>query len=109
MTVSAKDTKRSVASSDFPEDSQNSLPSSECEMDNGDAKVSFGDEDDQCSVMAIEFQELSPNSWVETDCSEGTQMKHHTRPVCISKPSEHSRNLLIGVGSNVSVPSCFMV
>ena len=32
-------------------------------------------------------------------------MKHHTRPVCISEPSEYSRDSLVGVGSNVSVPS----
>ena len=105
MIVSAEDTKRSVASSDFPEDSQNSLPNSEREMDNGEANMSFGDEDDQCSVTASEFQELSPNSRVETDCSEGTQIKHHTRPVCIGEPSEHLWDLLIGVGSNILVPS----
>ena len=55
VTVSAEDTKHSVASSDFPEDSQNSLPSSECEMDNGEANVSFGDRDGQCLVMVSEF------------------------------------------------------
>ena len=48
VTVSAKDTKRSAASSNFPEDSQNSLPSGECEMDNGEANVSFSDCDGQC-------------------------------------------------------------
>ena len=32
-------------------------------------------------------------------------MKHHTRPVCISEPSEYSQDSLVGVGSNVSVPS----
>ena len=36
--------------------------------------------------------------------SEGTQKKHHTRTVCISKPSEYSRDSLGGVGNNVSVP-----
>ena len=40
-----------------------------------------------------------------TECSEGTQKKQHTKPVCISKPSEYSRDLLGGVGNNVSVPS----
>ena len=48
MTVSTEDTKRTAASSDFPEDSPNSLPSGKCEMDNGEAKVSFGDRDGQC-------------------------------------------------------------
>ena len=105
MTVSAEDTKRSAASSDFPEDSPNSLPSGEREMDNGEANVSFGDRDGQCSVTVSEFRELSPNSWEVTECSEGTQKKHHTRPVCIGKPSEYSRDSLRGVGNNVSVPS----
>ena len=105
VTVSAKDTKRSAASSDFPEDSQNLLPSGEREMDNREANVSFGNCDGQCSVMASEFRELSPNSWVETGCSEGTQKKQHTKPVCIGEPSEYSRDSLGGVGSNVSVPS----
>ena len=41
VTVSAEYTKRSAASSDFPEDSQNSLPSSEREMDNGEANMSL--------------------------------------------------------------------
>ena len=105
VTVSAEDTKRSAASSDFPEDSQNLLPSGEGEMDNGEANVSFGDCDGQCSVTVSEFQKLSPNSREVTECSEGTQKKHHTRPVCISEPSEYSRDSLVGVGSNVSVPS----
>ena len=30
--------------------------------------------------------------------------KHHTRPVCISKPREYSQDSLEGVGNNVSVP-----
>ena len=105
VTVSAEDTKRSAASSDFPEDSQNLLPSSEREMDNGEANVSFGDRDGQCLATVSEFRELSPNSQVETGCSEGTQKKQHTKPVCISEPSEYSRDSLRGVGSNVSVPS----
>ena len=105
VTVSVKDTKRSAASSDFPEDSQNLLPSGEREMDKGEANVSFGDRDGQCLVTVSEFRELSPNSRMETECSEGTQKKHHTRPVCISEPSEYSRDSLGGVGNNVSVPS----
>ena len=55
MTVSAEDTKRTAASSDFPEDSPNSPSSGECEMDNGEAKVSFGDRDGQCLATVSEF------------------------------------------------------
>ena len=105
MTVSAKDIKRSAASSDFPQDSQNSLPRGECEMDKGEANMSFGDRDGQCLVTVREFRELSPNSREVTECLEGTQKKHHTRPVCIGEPSEYSRDSLGGVGKNVSVPS----
>ena len=105
VTVSAKDNKRSAVSSDFLEDSQNSLSSGECEVNKGEANMLFSDCDSQCLAMASEFQELSPNSWVETECSEGTQKKQHTKPVCISEPSEYSRDSLGGVGSNVSVPS----
>ena len=105
VAVSAEDTKHSAASSEFPQDSQNSLPSGECEMDNGEANVSFGDRDGQCSVMVSEFRELSPNSREVMECSEGTQKKHHTRPVCIGEPSEYSWDSLGGVGNNVSVPS----
>ena len=104
MTVSAEYTERSATSSDFPEDSQNSLPSSERETDNGEANVSFGDRDDHCSVVVSEFRELSPNSRVETESSEGRQKKQHTKPVCASEPSEYSRDSL-HVGNNVSVPS----
>ena len=105
MTVSAEDTKRSAASSDFPEDSPNSLPSGEGEMDSGETNMSFGGRDGQCLARVSEFQELSPNSWVETECSEGTQEKQHTRPVCIGEPSKYSWDSLGGVGNNVSFPS----
>ena len=104
VTVSAEDTKCSAASSDFPEDSQNSLPRSERETDNGEANVSFGDRDGLCSVVISEFRELSPNSRVVTEASEGRQKKQHTSPVCVCEPSEYSRDSL-GVGNNVSVPS----
>ena len=104
MTVGAEVTERPAASSDFPEDSQNLLPSGECEMDNGEPDVSFGDSHSRCLVMASEFRELSPNSRVETEGSGGRQKKHHTRPVCSGEPSEYSRDSL-GVGNNVSVPS----
>ena len=105
-TVNAKNDKSSAVSSDFLEDSQNSLSSGECEnLDKGEANVSFGDQDNQCLVTASEFRELSLNSRGETECSEGRQKKHHTKPVCIGEPSEYSRDLLGGVGNNVSVPS----
>ena len=105
VTVSAEDTKCTAANSDFPEDSPNSPPSGECEMDNKEAKVSFGDRDGQCLVTVSEFRELSPNSRVEMECSEGTHKKQHTKPVCIGEPSEYSQDSLKGVGNNVSVPS----
>ena len=105
VTVSAKDDKSSAESNDFLKDSQNSLSSGEREMDKGEANVSFGDRDSQCSVTVSKFQELSPNSRMETECSEGTQKRHHTKPVCIGEPSEYSRDSLGGVGNNVSVPS----
>ena len=82
MTVGDQVTERPAASSDFPEDSQNSLPSDERKMDNGEAKASVGDRDGQCLVTVSEFRELSPNSRVETEGSEGRQKKHHIRPVC---------------------------
>ena len=40
---------------------------------------------------------------MENGCSEGTQHKQNTKIVCISEPSEYSRDSLRGVGSNVSV------
>ena len=104
VTIRAEDTKRSAVSSDFPEDSLNSLPSGEREMDNGEGNAYFGDRDGRCSVTISEFQELSPNSREVMEFSEGRQKKHHTRPVCISEPSKDSRDLLEGVGNNVSVP-----
>ena len=55
VTVNAENDKNSAVSSDFLEDSQNSLSSGECEMDKGEANVSFGDRDDQCLVTANEF------------------------------------------------------
>ena len=105
VTVGDQVTEHPTASSDFPEDSQNSLPSGERKMDNGEAKVSFGGRDGQCLATVSEFRELSPNSRVETECSEGTQEKQHTKPVCIGEPSKYSQDSLRSVGSNVSVPS----
>ena len=105
VTVSAEDNKRSAVSSDFLEDSQNSLSSGEREVNRGEANMLFSDRDGQCLATASEFRQLSPNSRVEMECSESTQKKQHTKPVCISEPSEYSRDLLGGVGGNVSVPS----
>ena len=81
MTVGAEDTKRSATSSNFPEVFQNSLPSGEREMDNGEVNVFFGDHDGQCSVTVSKFRELSLNSREVVKSSEDTQKKHHTRPV----------------------------
>ena len=102
VTVSAEDTKCSAVSSDFPEHSQNSLSRSERETDNEEANVSFGDRDGLCSVVISEFRELSPNSRVLKETTEGRPQ--HTSPVCVGEPSEYSRDSL-GVGNNVSVPS----
>ena len=104
VTVGDQVTERPAASSDFPEDSQNSLLSGEREMNNGEPNVSFGDSHGRCLVMASEFRELSPNSQGVTEGSGGTQKKHHSRLVCVSEPSEYSWDSL-GVGNNVSVPS----
>ena len=102
VTVSAEDTKCSAPSSDFPEHSPNSLSRRERETDNDEANVSFGDRDGICSVVTSEFRELSPNSRVLNETTEGRPQ--HTSTVCVSEPSEYSRDSL-GVGNNVSVPS----
>ena len=104
VTVSARDNQRSTVSSNFLEHSQNSLSSGEPEIGKGEANVSFSDHDGQCLAMANKFQELSSNSRVETECSESTQHKQNIKIVCISEPSEYSRDLLRGVGNIVSVP-----
>ena len=64
--------------------------------------MTFGDPDGQCLRTVSEFRELSPNSRVVTETSEGRHQ--HTKPVCVGEPSENSRDSL-GVGNNVSVPS----
>ena len=104
VTVSAGDNQCSAGSSDFLEHSQNSLKNGKLEVDKGEVNVSFSHRDGQCLAMASEFRELSSNSWVENECSEGTQDKQDTKIVCISEPSELLRDSLRGVGSNVSVP-----
>ena len=103
-TATGEDAEPTAASSDFSKHSQNSLSKGEPKVDPGEANVTFGDRDGQCLVTVSEFPELSPNSRVETEGSEGRQKKHHIRPVCSGEPSEYSRDSL-GVGNNVSVPS----
>ena len=102
MTVSAEDAKTTAASSDFSKHSQNSLSKGEPNADPGEVKTTFGDPDVRCLRTVSKFRELSPNSRVVTEASEDRHQ--HTKPVCVSKPSEYSRDLL-GVGNNVSVPS----
>ena len=65
----------------------------------------FCDRDSQCLTTVSEFRELSPNSQVETECSEATWKNQHTKPVCSDEPSEYLQDSLKGVGNNVSVPS----
>ena len=88
--------------SNFPEHSKNLLSNGEPKIDTGEVNVLCGNS--QCWTAASDFREVSSNSRVETECSEGTQHKQNTKIVCISEPSEYSRDLLGGVGSNVSVP-----
>ena len=102
MTVSAEDAKTTAASSNFSKHSQNSLSKGEPNVDPGEVKTTFGDPDGRCLWTVSEFRELSPNSRVVTEASEGRH--RHTKPVCIGEPSEYSRDSL-GVGNNVSVPS----
>ena len=102
MTDSAEDAKTTAASSDFSKHSQNSLSKGEPNADPGEVKMTFGDPDGRCLWTVSEFRELSPNSRVGTEVSEDRHQ--HTRPVCISEPSEYSWDSL-GVGNNVSVPS----
>ena len=104
VTANDKDAKPTAASSDFSKHSQNSLLNGDPKVDPGEAKVTLGDPNGQCLVTVSEFRELSPNSRVETEGSEGRQKKQHTRPVCIGEPSEYSRDSLC-FGNNVSVPS----
>ena len=93
VTVSAEDTKHSAASSDFPEDSQNSLPSGEGEMDNGETNVSFGDRDGQCLAMVSDFRELSPNSRVETGMFRRHTGRSNTQSLCASASPANIRGI----------------
>ena len=102
VTVSTEDANTTAASSDFSKHSQNSLAKGEPIADSGELKMTFGDPDGRCFRTVSEFRELSPNSRVVTEASEDRHQ--HTKPVCVSEPSEYSRDSL-GVGNNVSVPS----
>ena len=102
VIVSSEDTKCSAVDSDFPEHSQNSLSTSYRETESEEANVSLGDRNGPCSMMISEFRELSPNSQVLEETTEGSPQC--TKPVCVGEPSEYSRDSL-GVGNNVSVPS----
>ena len=102
MTVSTEDAKNTAAGSDFSKHSQNLLSTGEPNADPGEMKATFGDPDGQCLRRVSEFRELSPNSRVVTETSEGRHQ--HTKPVCVGEPSKNSRDSL-GVGKNVSVPS----
>ena len=73
-------------------------------MDTGEVNVLFDARDSQWLTAASEFREVSSDSQVESECSQGTHYEQNARTVCISEPSEFSRDLLGGVGSNVSVP-----
>ena len=67
VTVSIRDNQCSAGVSDFLEHSQNSLSNGEPTSD---------------------FREVSSNSRVESECSQGTHNKRSTKSVCISEPSE---------------------
>ena len=103
VTVSIQDNQCSAGVSDFLEHSPNLLSNGEPKVDKGEVNMSFSARDGQCLVTASEFPEVSSNSWVETECSQGTHHKQSAKSVCISEPSKFSRDSLGGVGSNVSV------
>ena len=64
--------------------------------------MSLGVCDGICSVVISEFRELSLNSRVLKETTEGSPQR--TKPVCVGEPSEYSWDSP-GVGNNVSVPS----
>ena len=104
MTVSVRNNQCSAGDSDFLEHSQNSLPNGESKVDTGEVNVWSSAHDGQCLAADSEFREVSSNSRVESGCSQGTHHKQSAKSVCISEPSEFSRDSLRVVGSNVSVP-----
>ena len=105
VTMSVRENHCSAGDSDFSKHSQNLLSKGEPKVYPREVKVSFGDREGQCLAMASKFRELSPNSRVETECSEAARKNQHTKSVCIGEPSKYSQDLLRGVGNNVSVPS----
>ena len=102
MTVNIRDSQCSAGVSDFLEHSQNLLSNGELKVDTRDVKVSCSG--GQCLTATSKCREVTSNSWVESECSQGTHHKQSAKSVCISEPSEFSRDSLGGVGSNVSVP-----
>ena len=104
VTFSVRDSQCSGRDSNFPEHSQNSLPNGEPKVGTEEANVSFGVRNGQCLAANSDFREVSSNSRAESECSQGTNHKQNAQSVCISEPSEFSRDSLRGVGSNVSVP-----
>ena len=66
--------------------------------------MSFSARNCQCLAASSKLREVSSNSQVERECSQGTHHKQSAKSVYLSEPSEFSRDLLEGVGSNVSVP-----
>ena len=90
MTFSIQESQCSGRDIDFPKHSQNSLLNGKPKVGTEETNVSFSDRDGQCLATASEFRELSPNLWVEPECSEGTQQKQNTKLACTSEPSEYS-------------------
>ena len=104
VTVSVRDNQCSVGDSDFSKHSQNLLPKGEPKVDIGEANMSSSAHGGQCWPAASKFREVSLNSWVESECSQGTHHEQCAKSVCISEPSEFLRDSLGGIGSSVSVP-----
>ena len=104
VTVSNRDKQSLPRVSNFLEHFQTSLPNDEPKVNTGEVNVSLSACDSLCLAASSKLRELSSNSWVETGCSQGTHHKQSAKNVCISEPSEFSRDSLGGVGSNVSVP-----
>ena len=102
VTAGTEDSEATAASSDFSKHSQDSLSKGEPKADPGEANVTSVDSDGQRLVTVSEFRELSRNSRVVKETTEGELQ--HISPVCVSEPSEYLRDSL-GVGNNVSVPS----
>ena len=92
MTVNNRHNQCSAGVSDFLEDSQNPLSNDEPKVNTGEANVSFGAHDGQCLAAASELREVSSNSKVERECSQGTHHKRSAKSVYLSEPSEYSRD-----------------